>query len=180
MKSLRYFLLISFALVGLCSCQSSSKTPAQAIDPASMEQASGPGRDSAELAYALANKTWCSNDDAASLILLLADGQDAYPDFDRRRAALASQGIMTAAWNLRADEPVTKGTLAYMLCRTLKIEGGLMYRLAPCRRYAYREVVYQGLMMRGGEDEPLTGPEVVGIMSRAGQLKAGQALRTKP
>jgi hypothetical protein len=180
MKSLKYFFLVSLTLVGMCSCQSPSKQQAKAIAPPPTEQTTAPGRDSAELAYTLATQTWCSNDDAASLILLLANGRDASPDFEQRRASLASQGIMPAAWNLNADDPVTKGALAYMLCKTLNVKGGLMYRLAPCRRYAYREAVYLGWMLRGGDNEPLTGPEVVGIMSRAGQLKAQQTLRTNP
>ncbi len=59
-----------------------------------------------------------------------------------------------------------------MVCRALSIKGGLMMNLIPSRRYAYREAVYQGLMRSGSESEPLTGPEAVGILSRAGRLQA--------
>jgi len=140
MKYLPFVFLLLLTLAGLCSCQSSSKLPEEALAAPAAESADKAGRDSAELAFTLVNKTWCSND----------------------------------------EEPVTKGTLAYRLGRALDIKGGLMLRLAPCRRYAYREAVYQDLMVRGGDNEPLTGPEVVGIMSRAGQRKAGQMLQRNP
>lgn len=180
MKYLPFVFLLLLTLAGLCSCQSSSKLPEEALAAPAAESADKTGRDSAELAYALVNKTWCSNDEAASLILLLVHGQDTYDNFAQRRDALVSEGFMSAAWKLEAEEPVTKGTLAYMLCRALDIKGGLLLHLAPCRRYAYREAVYQDLMVRGGDNEPLTGPEVVGIMSRAGQRKAGQELQRNP
>jgi hypothetical protein len=184
MKHLYSFLLLSLVSIGLCSCQSPSRLPAPASESAPPETAAPPenaatGRTSAELTYTLARQTWCSNDEAASLILLLVHGQDPFTSFEQRQAALISQGFISPSWKLQATEPVTKGTLAYMLCRALDMKGGLFFRLAPCRRYAYREAVYQALMMRGSEFEPLTGPEVVGIMGTAGRLKAGQTLQKK-
>ena len=58
-----------------------------------------------------------------------------------RMALIESKGLAQSGWHLRADQTVSKGTLAYMVCRALDVEGGLMLRLAPGRRYAYREAV---------------------------------------
>ena len=127
-------------------------------------------RDSGELAYELAGKTWCTNDEACSMVLLMLDGEDRNEDFEHRLAALDFKGLVDAAWNIQPDEPATKGTVAFMLCRALDIKGGLMMHLLPCRRYAYRTAVYHGLMDRGSENEPLTGPEFVGIVGRATRM----------
>ena len=132
---------------------------------------SAPQRDSASFAYELAQKTWCSNDDACSMVLLMVDGRDNCENFAQRLVLLKGRGIMPGDWNPAAEATVDKGTLAYMVYRALGLKGGLMMRLLPGRRYAYREAVDRELMQRGSEDELLTGPEVVGIMGRAAQLR---------
>jgi len=129
------------------------------------------GRDSAQLAYDLSQKTWCTNDEACSLILMLMEGEDSCRNFDERIVALAAKGLADAGWDIAADQPVTKGTLAYMLCRALDIRGGVMMHLLNNRRYSYRQAVAEGLMVKGAEWEPLTGPEVVGIIGRAARIK---------
>jgi len=69
-----------------------------------------------------------------------------------------------------------KGTLAYMVCKALDLQGGVMMHLVPVRRYAYREAVVQNLMFRGSEWEPLTGPEVVAILGRAERMRQDKAM----
>ena len=104
------------------------------------------------------------------MVLLLVDDEDNSKSFDARLAALQTKGIIEPGWSLVADDPVSKGTFGYMLYKALDIEGGIMIQLLPLRRYGYREVVHAGLMQRGSEYEPLTGPEVVGIMGRAARM----------
>jgi hypothetical protein len=165
------FLLQSFliTLLALASCSCSSQ-----LNIHSKAQIAGPlapaSRDSAEFAQLLTQKPWCSNDDAASMILLLVDGEDFCTSFEQRLVALELKGLADTRWDLKADKPVTNGTLAFMLCRALDIKGGPMMRLFPCRRYAYREAAYNGIIIRGAEYEPLTGREAVGIMGRAARF----------
>jgi len=137
----------------------------------SQEKLGGMTHDSAELAYRLSQTTWCSNNEACSMVLFLVDGKDDCQTFDQRLVALDVKGLVDASWDLAADQTVAKGTLAYMLYHALDMNGGLMMHLLPSRRYAYREVVNLGLMTMGSEYEPLTGPEVVGIMGRAARMK---------
>ena len=105
------------------------------------------------------------------MVLLLVEGEDRYTSFSQRLAALEAKGWADGSWGLKEEEPVNKGTLAYMLCHGLDIKGGVMMQLLGGRRYAYREAVFCGLMMRGSETEPLTGPEVAGIMGRSSRIK---------
>ena len=153
-----------FAAFSAISCQSSVDLTRTTLPAGQQPQGAV---DSANLAYDLNQKTWCSNDEAFSMVLMLVTGEDHCKDFNERFIELGVKGLIDTSWKLQADEPVTKGVLAYMLCRKLDLDIGVMMRLLPTRRYAYREAVYHGLMTLGSADEPLTGPEVVGIMSRA-------------
>jgi len=167
MKILGQMLVLLLVGMAAGSCQS-------VVDLAKEPAGAGPlaavGRDSAETAYELSGQTWCSNDLACSMVLLLAQGEDRYVNFEQRLAGLEVKGLARADWRLQAEEPVTKGTLAYMLCRTLDIKGGVLMHLLPSRRYAYREAIYYELMERGSEYEPLTGPEAVGVLGRAARM----------
>jgi len=144
-------------------CQS----PSTRTDQRDQSDSFTPATDSAQLAYELALQPWCSNNQAMSMVLFLVDGQDNHNHFDQRVLTLDTRQLAQADWQLQAQEPVTKGTLAFMLCRALNIEGGLLMHLVPSRRYAYREAVYHRLMAAGSSYEPVTGPEAVGVFSRA-------------
>ncbi|MDR1421066.1 MAG: hypothetical protein LBI86_11890 [Treponema sp.] len=48
--------------------------------------------------------------------------------------------------NTGSGRPLTMGGLSLLMMKTFKIEGGLMYRLFPGVRYAYREMTRQGFM----------------------------------
>ena len=157
--SLTITVITIFIALTLCSCASQKHVDCVAT--------SDINRNDAELAFLLSNKDFCSNNDALSMIILMTDGRDNSADFAERVKTLADKDIVCTSWNLQADQAVTKGTLAYMVCKSLGVKGGLMMQLIPSRRYAYKEAVHRELMDRGSENEPLTGPEVVGILGRA-------------
>lgn len=154
-------------LAAMAGCQQEMKTTDVLVGE-------NPPADSAALAWALSQKTWCTNNEAASLVLSLVDGKDEYGTFESRMEALQAKGLAQESWRLVGDEPVTKGTMGFMLCKALGLKGGVMMQVLPARRYAYREALAQGLMVRGSEFEPLTGPEAVGILQRAALVKEGQ------
>ena len=130
---------------------------------------------SAELAFKLAFKKWCTNAEACSMMLYLTEGEDRGETLEQKQQLLKSKGILPGDWDLSATEPVRKGTLALMLCRALDIKGGLFMHLVGGSRYAYRETVYLELMQGGSEREYLTGPEVVDIMGRVARMKQAPA-----
>jgi len=168
MKIFTRLFLGAAVLLGICSCQVAPNVQEKIV----LQKQAPSSRDSAELAYEVARQTWCSNDDACSLVLLLVDGEDRYLSFEDRRVALHVKGLADIDWDLQADEPVTKGTMSYMICRALGMKGGIMMQILPGRRYAYREAVYHGLIRQGSEYEPLTGPEAVGVLGRAGRFSS--------
>jgi len=164
LSRLLLLLLLSLAAV---SCQAPIDTTRTTLPT---DQNPEPDINSAALTYELSQKTWCSNDEAFSLALLMVIGEDRCLDFNERHIELSVKGLADAGWKLEPDAPVTKGTLAYIICRAAELKTGIMMHLLPSRRYAYREAVHQGLMMPGSAAEPLTAPEVVGIMGRVARL----------
>lgn len=164
-------MLLVLVGIGLmcCSCQSAKSNVSQ--EDLITEELAQESLDSATLAYELAYQTWCSNDQACSMVLLMLNGEDRYQSFAQRLRALIAEGLVQESWKLNGDDSVTKGTLAYMICEVMQIKGGVMMYLLPSRRYAYREAVDRGLMLYGSENEPLTGPEVVGIVGRVARIQ---------
>ena len=129
--------------------------------------------------YELADKPWCSADDAARGLLLLLDGQDPCTNFQQRIEKLADRGLTCKLWHLKPNEPITKGQVAYMICKALDIRGGLtMLLFGPSDRYCYRELVWLGIMEPGTDYQPMTGPEFVGVISAADEYR--KAVATEP
>ena len=167
MKTFTKILVVSLLGLSAFSCQSSIDLTRTTLPD---DQQPEPVIDSAALTYQLNQKTWCSNDEGFSMMLLLATGEDRCLNFNERLIELSVKGLADASWKLNANEPITKGTLAYMVCRAAKLRTGVMMHLIPSRRYAYREAIYHGLITPGSVNEPLTAPEVVGIMGRLARL----------
>ena len=66
---------------------------------------------------------------------------------------------------IKTDSPVTAGALSLLVMRAFDIPGGIFYRLFPGKRYAYREMVYLGLISKkGGPYRKLTGEEVLRVL----------------
>jgi hypothetical protein len=63
--------------------------------------------------------------------------------------------------------PVKFDKAAFLLMQAFQLPGGLLYRLFPGPRYAYRELVYRGVFQ--GQPDPslsLTGEEFINILGR--------------
>lgn len=126
---------------------------------------------------------------AKEMDLLLAD-----PGVSYARAAryiLPAAGILPAAasesdafkaaleqgWLPDGTDPAAPIRLdesAYLILRAFSLEGGLMYRLFPGPRYAYRELVYrQFIQGRRDPAQGLPGERLVRILGRVLDAKGG-------
>jgi len=106
--------------------------------------------------------------DACRAILSLAAGEHTDADFAAVQKDLAGRGIVDPDWGLAESDKLTKGTLAYMVVKTLGIKGGVTMSLfGTTRRYALRECVYLRLMSEGATDEYVTGRELIDIVTNA-------------
>jgi hypothetical protein len=116
--------------------------------------------------------------EAYRAMLMLAEGDDNYPDFEARRQTLESRGIARTEWNLRPEASIDRGSVAYMVCRIINVRGGINYnlfgRLAGVgdRRYAVRELAYLEIMTPAAPYRYITGSELVDVLAKADRYMA--------
>lgn len=110
-----------------------------------------------------------TNDEGMHGVILLVWGTDETGSYENRVAFLRDRGwLPDGVGEDDANVAMQRGTLAALLVHALDIEGGVMMRLtggAP--RYAYRELVYRGMMPQGSELMVLDGLDFVGVVSKA-------------
>ena len=106
--------------------------------------------------------------DACRAILSVIKGEHTDADFAANAGDLTGRGVVSADWGLTAASLLTKGTLAYMVCRALDLKGGVTMRLFGInRRYALRECIHRRLIERGTVDEYVTGRELIDVVTNA-------------
>jgi hypothetical protein len=106
--------------------------------------------------------------DGCWIISTLIRGKEELRSFKEIRASLMNKGIIPSDWMYTAQTPLTKGKIAYMLCKALGIKGGLTMRIfGVSERYALRECIWLGLISTGHKNKYVTGPELVAILGRA-------------
>jgi hypothetical protein len=101
--------------------------------------------------------------------LLAFASEEAVPaGFDAVRQSLEGKGLIEASWPLREGDPLTKGQLAFALCKALGIRGGLVTRVfGMSPRYALRECTHLNLMPAGIASDPVSGRELIDALARA-------------
>ena len=111
----------------------------------------------------------CVNEnDAMRGILLLLDGEDKCANFTERVNKLADRGIVDKSWAFDAAKPLTRGKMAYMVCQSCDIDGGvIMTIMGPSTRYCLRELRYKGIVVKPYIFGEVTGLEFVAVLSRA-------------
>lgn len=88
-------------------------------------------------------------------------------DYKTMVEELKSNQIMPANWQFSADCPITRRQMSLMICRALKIKGGIIPRIfGMTERYAYKECTYHNLISGGGETLYIDGLELVAIVHR--------------
>lgn len=111
--------------------------------------------------------------DACRALLSLIKEEHTDAEFGAVSGDLAGRGVVSADWNLQEASLLTKGTLAYMVCQSLGIKGGLTMRVfGMTRRYALRECQHLGVMTTGSVDEYVTGRELLDVITNAAVFKA--------
>ena len=66
-----------------------------------------------------------------------------------------------------ADEPISMGKLSFLLMKAFGINGGLMYRIFPGPRYAYRAMVSQFYIQGASDpDMKVSGDNFLNILGR--------------
>jgi hypothetical protein len=135
--------------------------------------AAAPGKES-RTAYLRRNfeKDRATYGDACRALLSLIKDEHTDADFGSVSGDLSGRGVVSADWNLQEPSLLTKGTLAYMVCQSLGIKGGLTIRVfGMSRRYALRECQHLGLINGGTMDEYVSGRELIDVITNAAVYK---------
>jgi len=127
-----------------------------------------------EFWHQLADQPVCSNDEAFHGLLLFLDGESAADSYEARVAELKSRGLLSQKFSEPAGTAVGRGTMAVAVAKSLKISGGVMYRLAPdCDRYALRELIYLNIYPVSSPNQTFSGSELLGIIGRMEDWQRG-------
>ena len=121
----------------------------------------------------LSSKPNATFEDACKGFAMLA-GVPVTEDFGEFKSQLAARKIIPAKWaeEKTAEERLTRGVMAYMVCTSLEIKGGMMMRLlGPSQRYSLRECVYLKLIARSAESKLVTGGELLAVLHRVDKYK---------
>ena len=100
-----------------------------------------------------------------------ADGLDFAAAFDRFK----SEHENLIRDSVTAEDVLPVKTYAFLLMKTFDIKGGMMYRIYPCPRYAYRDLQYLAVIQgKNDPDAPMTGAAMLQILSRIDTAQGGE------
>lgn len=106
-------------------------------------------------------------------MLLSANGL--IPETETLQAAFdTSSSLGFLEESAQPETAVRIDRLSFMLMKSLGLQGGIMYRLFPGPRYAYKHLVYLGIVSEsGGPFRLVAGDEVIRSLGYALELKGG-------
>ncbi len=144
--------------------------PQPKIDPAGLDQDSF-------LSW-LADQPLVSTAEAYRAMLIAATGTDPGSDFSKNEQEVFRRDIARREWKLQTDRAIDKATTAFMAAQVAKLRGGINLNLwgralhVSDRRYAYREVIYEGVPWDNGTPYMvLTGGEFIALLTWADEQR---------
>lgn len=88
--------------------------------------------------------------------------------FEKIIEELKDKKVIPEKWNVKPETKLSWGRISFMVCRALRIKGGVIMRLTgTTERYAYRELVDKNLMPEGNKAKYLSGTDLMAILGRA-------------
>ena len=96
-------------------------------------------------------------------------------DFDAAFDRFKSEHENLIRDSVTAEDVLPVKTYAFLLMKTFDIKGGMMYRIYPCPRYAYRDLQYLAVIQgKNDPDAPMTGAAMLQILSRIDTAQGGE------
>lgn len=177
MTSISMKTLAATALGGMLLALSASTVRGQDGDAAAAKSTPAQVREKAKAAKGgatafyrdLKNKPFATVEDAYRVACIIVNdpgGQKG--DFEGCRECCLREGFISDSWDYAPESKVTKGMVASIIARALKIRGGLtMMIVGATQRYALRECVNLKIIQDGPKMKYVTGDELLAILSRS-------------
>jgi len=104
----------------------------------------------------------------------LNDGSDGL-DFETAFDRFKSENKNLIRDSISAEDVIPVKTYAFLLMKAFDIKGGMMYRIYPCPRYAYRDLHYLAVVQdKNNPDALMTGAAMLQILSRIDMVQGGE------
>jgi len=115
----------------------------------------------------LKEKPRASMADAARLTVPLTKEAAWNRDPEELRRILLDRNVIKEEWEISETAPLTRGKLAFMICRAAGIRSSLYMRLGiPRERYAIREAVFHDLMTSSSPHRYVSGSELLDVLAK--------------
>jgi hypothetical protein len=112
---------------------------------------------------------------AAYLIQTALNGGSDGLDFDTAFDRFKSEHQNLIRDSVTAEDVIPAKTYAFLLMKAFNIKGGLMYRIYPCPRYAYRDLRYLAVIQdKNTPNAPMTGTALLRIFGRIDTVHGGE------
>ena len=117
--------------------------------------------------HSLNDKKLISNDEAMHGLILFYCNKDLATTYEQRVERLKQDKLLSNDFKGLENEAITRGELAAMLAKNLKIKGGvMMHLLGPQPRYALKEMVALRIFPESSPQQVLNGAQLIEIMGR--------------
>ena len=103
----------------------------------------------------------------------LNDGSDGL-DFETAFDRFKSEHENLIRDSVTSEDAIPVKTYAFLLMKLFDIKGGMMYRIYPCPRYAYRDLQYLGVIQdKKNPDAVMSGASLLQILGRIDTVQGG-------
>lgn len=159
----RFALLLCLLALVLTGCRSAEVTTSLT------RQYAGNDMDSQmNFWHSLNDKKLISHDEAFHGVLLFYCEADNARNYADRVNRLKKAGFLSKKFDGLENQAITRGQLASILAKLLKVKGGVMMQLfGPIPRYALKEMVALRIFPQSSTQQVLNGAQLLEIMGKA-------------
>ena len=162
-KIKRCVALLALLTLTLTGCQSAQVTTSLTDQYAGNDMAS-----QMNFWHSLNNKKLICNNDALHGVMLFYNEKDPAQNYDDRVSKFKADGFLPSNFAGAPNDAITRGQLASILAKMLKVKGGVMMRLVgPTPRYALKELISLNIFSESSTQQILNGAQFIEIIGRS-------------
>ena len=175
MRAFAFLCLLAAAVATGLGCDKSSRIDLQLTTRPTIAQEECQAGDQIDFIECMDRQASCTFAQAVRAVAMFINGSDVGSTFEERYDYLLERGVVRPAWQIEADQWIDRGTLSFMLYKTIELKGGINMCLFASwglgdRRFAYRELRYRDLVQAGVDYHYISGPELITTLGKVDQF----------